>query len=190
MKLKDIIAEYVSGDWGNETSSNDAYCAVYCVRGADILPLSKQDYTGIPLRYISRRALLNKSLKPGDLVIEKSGGSPTQSTGRIAFISTDLIEMKGNVVCSNFCNAIRLNEKWYPKFVYYYWLYIYNAGVFFNFEGKTSGLKNLQFDNALNTIDIPEFSLSQQKRIAETLSKLEQKMAINREINRNLPLTG
>ena len=98
--------------------------------------------------------------------------------------------MKGNVVCSNFCNAIRLNEKWYPKFVYYYWQYIYNAGVFFNFEGKTSGLKNLQFDNALNTIDIPEFSLSQQKIIAETLSKLEQKMAINREINRNLSLTA
>ena len=30
------------------------------------------------------------------------------------------------------------------------WQLLYNSNVFFNYEGKTSGLRNLQFDNALN----------------------------------------
>lgn len=59
-------------------------------------------------------------------------------------------------------------------------------GVFFNFEGKTSGLKNLQLDNALNSIEIPDFPKTMQDSIVETLSKIETKIALNREINRNL----
>lgn len=63
-------------------------------------------------------------------------------------------------------------------------------GVFFNFEGKTSGLKNLQLDNALNSIEIPDFPKTMQDSIVETLSKIETKIALNREINRNLPLSA
>lgn len=186
MKLKDIIEEYISGDWGNEDFSPETPCAVYCVRGADIVPIRNDQFNDIPLRYISKRAKDNKTLRAGDLVIEKSGGSPVQSTGRITYISQELIDSKQSVVCSNFCTSIRIKDSWNSKFIYYYWQYIYNSGVFFNFEGKTSGLKNLQFDNAIASIDIPEYTLEQQTEIADILSKLESKMTVNREINRNL----
>ena len=186
MKLKDIIEEYISGDWGNEDFSPETPCAVYCVRGADIVPISNDQFNDIPLRYVSKRTKDNKTLRAGDLVIEKSGGSPVQSTGRITYISQELIDSKQSVVCSNFCTSIRIKDSWNSKFIYYYWQYIYNSGVFFNFEGKTSGLKNLQFDNAIASIDIPEYTLEQQTEIADILSKLESKMTVNREINRNL----
>ena len=186
MKLKDIIEEYISGDWGNEDFSPETPCAVYCVRGADIVPISNDQFNDIPLRYVSKRTKDNKTLRAGDLVIEKSGGSPVQSTGRITYISQELIDSKQSVVCSNFCTSIRIKDSWNSKFIYYYWQYIYNSGVFFNFEGKTSGLKNLQFDNAISSIDIPEYTLEQQTEIADILSKLESKMTVNREINRNL----
>ena len=186
MKLKDIIEEYISGDWGNEDFSPETPCAVYCVRGADIIPISNDQFNDIPLRYVSKRTKDNKTLRAGDLVIEKSGGSPVQSTGRITYISQELIDSKQSVVCSNFCTSIRIKDSWNSKFIYYYWQYIYNSGVFFNFEGKTSGLKNLQFDNAIASIDIPEYTLEQQTEIADILSKLESKMTVNREINRNL----
>ena len=155
MKLKDIISEHISGDWGNEDSSNEAPCAVFCVRGADIVPINNDSYNDIPLRFISRKSFESKLLQAGDLIIEKSGGSPTQSTGRITYVSQTLTTEKPNVVCSNFCTAIRLKNGWFPKVVYYYWQDIYNAGVFFNFEGKTSGIKNLKLDNALSTIEFP-----------------------------------
>ena len=99
MKLKDIIEEYISGDWGNEDFSPETPCAVYCVRGADIVPISNDQFNDIPLRYVSKRTKDNKTLRAGDLVIEKSGGSPVQSTGRITYISQELIDSKQSVVC-------------------------------------------------------------------------------------------
>ncbi|KGN81600.1 hypothetical protein HQ35_04300 [Porphyromonas cangingivalis] len=43
--------------------------------------------------------------------------------------------------------------------------------VFFNFEGKTSGLKNLQLNTALSCIEIEPYLIEGQKRIANQLSK-------------------
>lgn len=191
MKLKDIIDKFISGDWGQEVPVDDATNAVYCVRGADIVPISNTSYDDIPQRFITDKSFTNRLLNSGDLVIEKSGGSPTQSTGRISYLSSDLILKKSKIVCSNFCVAFRVKtEKWNPKFIYYYWQYIYNQGVFFNFEGKTSGLKNLQLDNALAAIDVPEISLADQGSIVDCLDRISDKIALNREINRNLPLAS
>ena len=186
MKLADIIELFIPGDWGNEDYSSETPNNVYCIRGADIVPISNHSFCNIPLRYVSDRTIETKLLKEGDLVIEKSGGSPTQSTGRIVYISKDLIEKADSVVCSNFCTAIRVKSEWNPLYVYYYWQNIYNRGVFFNFEGKTSGIKNLQIDNALSAIEIEYLPLDEQNKIANILSAIDSKIAINRQINDNL----
>ena len=186
MKLADIVDVFIAGDWGNESLSNDTPNAVFCIRGADIMSIRDHKYTDIPKRYISKRAKETKLLKVGDLVIEKSGGSPIQSTGRITYISEDLIQAKKELVCSNFSIGIRVKSRWNPLYVYYYWQYIYNLGVFFNFESKTSGIKNLQLDSALEAIAIEEISLEVQNQIVATLSSYDHKIALNRAINHNL----
>ena len=119
-------------------------------------------------------------------MIEKSGGSPTQSTGRIVYVSEDLIKAKGNVVCSNFCTAFRVKAGWNPLYVYYFWQNVYNHGAFFNFEGKTSGIKNLQLDNALSAIDIEYLPLEKQNQIVASLASIDEKIKVNRQINDNL----
>ena len=186
MKLAEVIDSYVSGDWGNEEYSNESPNAVFCVRGADIVPISNHSFNNIPKRYVSNRTIETKLLKEGDIVVEKSGGSPTQSTGRVVYISKDLIESVGSIVCSNFCTAIRVKPEWNPLYVYYYWLNTYNRGVFFNFEGKTSGIKNLQMDNALSAIEIEYLPLEKQNEIVAILSAIDSKIVINRQINDNL----
>jgi type I restriction enzyme S subunit len=186
MKLTEVIDSYVSGDWGNEEYSNESPNAVFCVRGADIVPISNHSFNNIPKRYVSDRTIETKLLKEGDLVVEKSGGSPTQSTGRVVYISKDLIENAGSIVCSNFCTAIRVKPEWNPLYVYYYWQNIYNRGVFFNFEGKTSGIKNLQMDIALSAIEIEYLPLEKQNEIVAILSVIDSKITINRQINDNL----
>ena len=186
MKLADIVDVFIAGDWGNESLSNDTPNAVFCIRGADIMSIRDHKYTDIPKRYISKRAKETKLLKVGDLVIEKSGGSPKQSTGRITYISEDLIQAKKELVCSNFSIGIRVKSRWNPLYVYYYWQYIYNLGIFFNFESKTSGIKNLQLDSALEAIAIEEIPLELQNQIVATLSSYDHKIALNRAINHNL----
>ena len=186
MKLADIIETYISGDWGEETVAEDTPNSVFCIRGADIVPITNHCFDGIPQRFVCDKTKESKTLRAGDLIIEKSGGSPTQSTGRIVYVSDDLIKAKGDVVCSNFCAAFRVKSDWNPLYVYYYWQNVYNHGAFFNFEGKTSGIKNLQLDNALAAIEIEYLPLEEQNRIASVLSAIDDKMKVNRRINDNL----
>ena len=184
--ISDIVESYISGDWGNDEPTEEASCPVSCIRGADIVPIYNSEFNNIPLRYISEKSLANRALKEGDIVIEKSGGSPTQSTGRVVYISKELLEEKQDIVCSNFCAAFRIKPEWDAKYVYYYLQHIYNAGVFFNFEGKTSGLKNLIMDTAFKSITIKKIAIETQRSIATVLSTIESKMATNRAINHYL----
>ena len=184
--ISDIIETYISGDWGNDEPTEDASCPVSCIRGADIVPIYNSEYNNIPLRYISEKSLSNRALQEGDIVIEKSGGSPTQSTGRVVYISKELLEEKQDIVCSNFCAAFRIKPEWDAQYVYYYLQHVYNAGVFFNFEGKTSGLKNLIMDTAFKSITIKKIAIETQRSIATVLSTIESKMAANRAINHYL----
>ena len=186
MKLADIIDSFISGDWGEESPTQDTPNAAYCVRGADIVPITNHNFTDIPQRYVCDRTKETKLLAAGDLVIEKSGGSPTQSTGRIVYVSEDLIKAKGNVVCSNFCTAFRVQAGWNPLYVYYFWQNVYNHGAFFNFEGKTSGIKNLQLNNALSAIDIEYLPLEKQNQLVASLASIDEKIKVNRQINDNL----
>ena len=186
MKLIDIIEVFIAGDWGEETYSKETPCAVTCVRGADIIPISEYDFSAIPVRYINQQAYAKKCLQVGDIIIEKSGGSPTQSTGRVSLVSQELLDHAGAVICSNFCTAFRVKKGWNPLYVYYYLQFIYNLGAFFNFEGKTSGIKNLQLDAAFAAIPIEDISESIQNNIVAILQGLEKKIAINRQINQNL----
>lgn len=91
MKLSEIIDIFISGDWGSESLSPGTPCLVSCIRGADIVPINNGEFDNIPHRYISKRSLQQHLLQEGDIVIEKSGGSPTQSTGRVVYISKELL---------------------------------------------------------------------------------------------------
>ena len=186
MKIIETIEQFISGDWGEENYSEATPCKVVCVRGADIVPIDNNDFRHIPTRYISQQSFDTKCLHAGDIVVEKSGGSPTQSTGRVAYISQELIDSVGPVVCSNFCVAFRANEKWNPLYVFYYLQHVYNCGVFFNFEGKTSGLKNLQLEAAYKAVPIEDVDRAQQDKIVSILDGIHRKMTVNRQINQNL----
>ena len=186
MKINDVIEQFISGDWGCDTSNKDTPYSVRCIRGADIEPIKKADYDNIPERFVNEKSIDIKCLQCGDIVIEKSGGSPTQSTGRTCFVSKELLAKYPNIVCTNFCVAIRVKPEWDAKYIYLYLQFIYNCGIFFNFEGKTSGLKNLQLEQAFNSIEIKKLSISQQKEIVSILEPIEKKISLNRQINRNL----
>lgn len=75
-KICDIIDSYISGDWGNDCTTDDTPHPVYCVRGADIVPISNSQFNDIPLRYVSKRSFQTRCLQEGDIIIEKSGGTP------------------------------------------------------------------------------------------------------------------
>lgn len=184
--LLDVIDLFIPGDWGNEEYSHDTPNEVVCIRGADIENVKNSLFYGIPKRYVSNTSINKKTLLKGDIIIEKSGGSPTQSTGRVCYISDELIKSKKNVVCSNFCAAFRLKNNWYYKYIYYYLQNIYNQGNFFNYEGKTSGIRNLLLETAFQAITLPDILTDVQKITVKILDKIDQKINLNTRMNAEL----
>jgi type I restriction enzyme S subunit len=145
--LVDWIANDKSGDWGKESEQGNYVNKVSCIRGADLNGLNGKGEVKSPTRYVLAKNS-HKLLEVGDFIIEISGGSPTQSTGRMAFITEETLERFENpLICSNFCKAVTLKEE---KALYnfaYEWNRLYDAGVLFGWEGKTSGIKNLLFES-------------------------------------------
>jgi len=145
--LSDWIEKDKSGDWGKESEEGNYTERVHCIRGADINGLNGKGEVKAPVRYILPKNS-HKILEPFDLIIEISGGSPTQSTGRLAFLIEETISrFDAPVICSNFCKAVTLKyQKSLFNFVFE-WNNAYDNGVLFGFEGKTSGIKNLLFES-------------------------------------------
>lgn len=136
-----------NGDWGKETEEGNYQLKVSCVRGADLNGLNGNGELNPPTRFILENNS-NKLLENHDLIVEISGGSPTQSTGRLAFITEETLHRFPNpLICSNFCKALTLNEEKYLYNFVYQWNRIYDNGTLFGWEGKTSGIKNLLFES-------------------------------------------
>lgn len=149
--FSELIEKTISGDWGKDKPAGKNTEMVYCVRGADIPEVRAGNKGKLPTRFILPKNYEAKHLVDGDIVVEISGGSPTQSTGRVAAISSALLNRydKG-MVCTNFCKAIK-PKPGYSMYVYYYWQYLYDMGVFFSYENGTTGIKNLDINSFIET---------------------------------------
>jgi type I restriction enzyme S subunit len=161
VKMEEWIDINKSGDWGKEEQEGNFTKKVTCIRGADINGLNGLAELKPPTRYILDKNSF-KVLKSHDIVIEISGGSPTQSTGRMAYITDAMLKRFENpLICSNFCRPVSIkNKKLLYNFVYY-WNSLYDAGIFFGYEGKTSGIKNLLLDSFVRSYYtvVPEESI-------------------------------
>lgn len=186
MKLRDIISDIKSGDWGKDALSDNYTEAVYCIRGADIPNINNGEKRILPNRFIKEKAAKTKSLSNNNLVVEISGGSPTQSTGRIAFISNKLLShYDKKIICSNFCKVI-IPQNINPEYLYYYWKDLYNKGVLFPYENGTTGIKNLDLNRFIDEQDIWNPDPDTQQKIVQILKSLGDKIELNRQINANL----
>jgi type I restriction enzyme S subunit len=184
--LKYFIATDKSGDWGKEQIEGNYTTRVDCIRGADINGINGKGETKTPIRFILEKNGY-KILAPNDLVIEISGGSPTQSTGRLACITEGVLQrFKNPLICSNFCKAVSLI---FQEVVFYFihsWNRTYDNGVFFGFEGKTSGIKNLLFDSLVSHCQIPLPDKILLVQFQETVSSFEKQKQTNLKQNQEL----
>lgn len=155
-KFSKWIEGTVGGEWGKENSQGEFTKEVYCIRGTDIADLN----SGLPLKTPRRFVKENKfeKIKPsdGDLIIEISGGTESQSTGRITYINTNIENLFDlPLIFSNFCRMIKVKKPEYSFFIYCYLQYLYNQDEFFNIENGSSGIKNLDYKALLFELDYP-----------------------------------
>ena len=152
--FRDLILDTFGGDWGKETPSGNYTQEVCCIRGTDIPSLNMGSISDAPTRYILPKNFENKKINANNMVVEISGGSPVQATGRIALVPGQVLTYRGNnLICSNFCRVVSVK----PKYVYYFlqnWIYLYRNGRMFDFENSSTGLKNFDFTSFVENIEV------------------------------------
>ena len=153
--LIDYISKTIGGDWGKENPEGNNNTKVYCVRGADIPSMEYGNKGNAPIRYILEKNYKNKKLNPNNIIIEISGGSPTQSTGRTAYITKNILDMYDSpLLCTNFCRAIETKSDILAPFVYMNLKLMYEDDIFFNWENGTTGIKNLALNDMLSNLEV------------------------------------
>ena len=158
-----LVDTTISGSWGTDTETVKTPNAVVCIRGADFEEINRRSLGKRIRRFVSNKHLAERELRDGDLVVEMSGGSPTQSTGRIVAVSKALLTRYGvPVLSTNFCKVIR-PKKGFSYFVYLAWRDLYKSRIMFNYEVGTTGIKNFDYDLFASDVKVinPSSKLSQ-----------------------------
>ncbi|MED3855384.1 restriction endonuclease subunit S [Priestia megaterium] len=163
-----IIEKPISGEWGKEPKESNA---IRVIRTTNFTNRGKLDIENkeVVRREVDQNKIEKKKLMLGDIIIEKSGGSPTQPVGRVVYFN---INSEEPILCNNFTSIIRVNpDKVSSKYLFYFMLYMHQLGVTKKYQNKTTGIINLKLDSYLKDTKIPLPSLEEQKRIVKILEK-------------------
>ena len=166
--IKTIIEKIVSGDWGKEDVDN---IGVKIIRTTNFTNAGNIDYDNIVTRIISEKNIQEKRLKKGDIIIEKSGGSPNQPVGRVVYFSDDDTEP---ILCNNFTSVIRCKNDVNSRYVFYYLYLNWCRGGTRKYQNKTTGILNLKLEKYLDDLNIELPSKEEQDNIVSILDKADE----------------
>lgn len=188
--LEQLALHTIGGGWGSETKDATNNIRVSVIRGTDIPRLRVGDCSSVPVRYESGNKVKNRLLKPGDIVIEVSGGSAAsgQHTGRALFVTQRIVDsLGGNVIPASFCRLLRLDaERVNPNFIVYQIDGLHLTGEISEFENQSTGIANFQFSRFVQETFPCIEDLRSQTAIAHILGTLDDKIELNRKQNETL----
>lgn len=169
--LKRVFNTRIAGSWGND--ENQGYKNTICLRIADFdySKLKFKDSKSYTIRSYSEKEILNKSIKRGDLLIEKSGGGEKTPVGRMVVYDLDL----NNPMYANFMEKLSVRYFANSYYINYIMSAFYHSRAIWPYVKATTGIQNLDITNLLanEIIFIP--SLSEQLSIVNYIcSKTSQ----------------
>lgn len=165
--LHELVESCTPGEWGDDPINGNANCVVY--RATDIDSEGKLNEVGGAARCVAPSKLLAKSLRPGDILLEASGGSPDQPVGRVA-----LFAGAGQMpaVVSNFFRSMRPRSGVDSRFLVQQLVALNRGPAIWRYQQQTTGLTNLKVSDYLtHRLWVPD--LPSQRRIAAILTSLD-----------------
>ncbi len=141
----ELLTHTIGGDWGTDApdGSNDTRVAI--IRGTDIPDLQTGAKTRVPVRYTSAKKLTTRKLMDGDIVLEVSGGSKDQPTGRALYLTTGLLnQFDCPVEPASFCRLLRPCAKNVGVMLAQHLTYIYAQGKTWEYQNQSTGIANFQ----------------------------------------------
>lgn len=163
MRLRDCIESCTNGIWGDDPDGSSLDIPVIRVADLDRTRRVVKQYETI--RKIDPSQKSGRSLLPGDLLMEKSGGGDQQPVGMVVSYMGP-----AGAVCSNFVARMPARKGCIPRFLVYLHYYLYSAQVTGISIKQTTGIQNLDAHSYLTEpCYLP--SESEQQTIADYLDK-------------------
>jgi type I restriction enzyme S subunit len=135
-RLRSTISGSQNGVWGDEP---DGVHDVICVRVADFNRIAfTVDITDPTLRSIEPRAMAARELRPGDLLLEKSGGGEQQPVGAVVMYDHSV-----PAVCSNFIARLTIASEYDSRFLTYLHAALYSQRINTRHIKQSTGIQNL-----------------------------------------------
>lgn len=140
-----LLEGTIGGDWGKDAPDSDHTQAVCIIRGTDIPNLVDGLIGRVPTRYVKPKKANSRLLQDGDIVIEVSGGSPTQPTGRSLLVTNALLARFPNpVICASFCRRFRPLSFKHGLLTSQHLSYLYSIGGTWEYQNQSTGIANFQ----------------------------------------------
>lgn len=165
-KLKDLDIEFISGLWKG-TSENLREVTV--IRNTEFSKFGYIDLSNPEKVMVDVKSYENKKLQIGDIIIEMSGGSPTQPVGRVVYFDID----RGDYSFSNFTKVIR-SKGIDPYYLFIILQFAYEQNKTERMQKQTTGIRNLDLD-IYSTIKIPILTNEKQKIFVSEYKAIESK---------------
>ncbi|MGY1681987.1 hypothetical protein [Geodermatophilus sp. SYSU D01176] len=176
VSLKSIVEDTIGGLWGSEPASQrEDDVDVLVVRGADFRRWETRRAEDAAPRRIPAKALDRRRLRPGDLVLEVSGGGPGQPVGRVLLIDEEAVASAAMpLICSNFCRKLRLRTGVHPDFVKRQLDLLYAAGHTEQFQTATTNIRNLKVDDFLEGTEVLLPDSAEQETVLVELAAVDR----------------
>lgn len=182
ISLGELIVHRIGGEWGEE-GSGEGLVPVRVVRGTEFRDWERDKGRTAALRWILATRLASRELRPGDIVIEISGGGPEQPVGRTFLIDEEAMAQEPPLplICGNFCRLLRIHSALDPAFVNLALRENYLRGDVWHFQNQTTNLRNLQLDEYLEGTYLRVPPLTEQRRIVAVAEALLAEAAAARD---------
>lgn len=140
-----LLTRTIGGDWGSDVPDEKNDTRVAIVRGTDIPDLQTGAASRVPIRYTSLKKLASRRVEEGDIVLEVSGGSKDQPTGRALFLTKGLLhQFDCPVEPASFCRLLRPANKDLGILLSQHLSFIYAEGKTWEYQNQSTGIANFQ----------------------------------------------
>ena len=175
-KLIEITGKAISGEWGNDDLTGEG---IPVLRTTNFTNEGLVNYANVVTRDLGKKDISKKYLQPGDIIIEKSGGSDNQPVGRVIYFDGP----ESTYLFNNFTGLLRVNDTqtWISRYVFYALFANYQFGGTRCYENRTTGLHNLKTDAYVSSVEIKDLSFKEQRKIVETLDNLTGLISLRKQ---------
>jgi len=186
--LSELTVISLSGEWGDDLfnkiakEENDTV-HVKVLRNTNFDNSLNLDLNDVAERLIDKNKFKKIKLQNGDILVEKSGGSPIQPVGRVAIFDN----IHGDYCFSNFLQCIRIDTtQCLPYFLFVYLKAIYAINYMEYLQNQTTGIKNLIWEEFTDTpIVLPSTGI-QEKISREVKNRMTEAISLRAEASKVL----